>query len=80
MKIKKVPKTVQGDIDSFKMKHELRVREMHRAKMEKEHREQQVRSVCASSLIENLLRNKCTKGVRNRRKTGSQDDSNVWPY
>jgi hypothetical protein len=43
MKIKKAPKTVQGDIDAHKMKHEQRLRDEHRARMEKEHREQQVR-------------------------------------
>ena len=43
MKIKKAPKTVQGDIDAHKMKHEQRLRDEHRVKMEKQHREQQVR-------------------------------------
>ena len=43
MKIKKAPKTVQGDIDSFKLKHELRLREAHREETQKRYRENQVR-------------------------------------
>jgi hypothetical protein len=43
MKIKKAPKTVQGDIDAHKSKHEQRLRNRERIAREKEYREQQVR-------------------------------------
>ena len=43
MKVKKAPKTVQGDIDQYKNKHDAILRNRERAKREKEHREQQVR-------------------------------------
>ena len=43
MKIKKAPKTVQGDIDAYKNKHAMRKRNKERATREKEYREQQVR-------------------------------------
>ena len=43
MKIKKAPKTVQGDIDAHKNKHDQRIRNKERANREKEYREVQVR-------------------------------------
>ena len=43
MKIKKAPKTVQGDIDAAKAKREMQVRAKERAARERQHREQQVR-------------------------------------
>ncbi len=43
MKIKKAPKTVQGDIDAAKAKREMQVRAKERAARERQHREHQVR-------------------------------------
>ena len=43
MKIKKAPKTVQGDIDAYKNKHEMKLRNRERKQREKDYRESQVR-------------------------------------
>ena len=42
MKIKKAPKTVQGDIDAYKNKHEMKLRNRERKQREKDYRESQV--------------------------------------